>query len=126
MVMEIRLEQLAQRWRTQAEDLRRWGAAGHAETLERAASELEQALASQGEEHVGLEEAAVMSGYSRDSLRRLVREGRLRASRRGRRLLFLIADLPKKAPLSVDGPRLAGYDPRADARSVAGRRAHGD
>jgi excisionase family DNA binding protein len=71
-----------------------------------------------------LEEAASESGYSTDHLRRLVRLGKLHAYRHGRRLYFRRADLPKK-PGGVDGLRLGGYDPRADARRVATRTSRG-
>src|SRR5207249_231937 len=77
-------------------------------------------LLCQGEDdaELTLDEAADLSGYSRDHLRRLVREQKLLAYKRGRRLFFRRANLPKK-PATVDAPTIGGYDPVADARRVA-------
>ena len=71
-----------------------------------------------------LDEAADESGYSADHLRRLARTGKLPHSKRGRRLSFRAADLPKR-PVQIDSPDIGSYDPAADARRVAGLRAHG-
>ncbi len=73
---------------------------------------------------LNLGEAALESGYSSDHLRRLARLGKLRAYRRGRRLYFRRADLPKKLR-NVDGLRPGRYDPVADARRVATRTSSG-
>jgi hypothetical protein len=74
---------------------------------------------------LSLAEAAAYSGYSSDHLRRLVREGKLvPAARRGRRLFFRAADLPKK-PVVVDAALRTLYDASAHARQVANRRSHG-
>ena len=96
------------------------GAAFCAEILK----DLESLWASEAEEELGLAEAATYSGYSTDHLRRLVREGKLRADRHGRRLTFRAVDLPKKSG-AVDRPEHSGYDPVADARQVAAQRSHG-
>jgi hypothetical protein len=75
-------------------------------------------------EELTLQEAAAASGYSPDHLRRLHRQGKLRAERRGRRLFFQAAGLPKK-PAAVDAAPAREYDPIAHARQVAARRSHG-
>jgi hypothetical protein len=85
---------------------------------------LRQLQATADERRLSLEEAAAESGYSPDHLRRLARTGKLPHSRRGRAYVFRAADLPKRAP-HVDAPDIGGYDPAADARRVAGLRAHG-
>jgi hypothetical protein len=77
------------------------------------------------EARVPLEEAAAISGYNADSLRHLVHDRKLAAERRGRRLYFRVADLPRKGAERVDASRLVTYDPIADARKVAEERAHG-
>lgn len=123
------LESLAASWRLRAQELRTWGAFGNAETLERAATELTASLDSMAGELVTLEQAAELSGYNADSLRRMVREKKLHAVRRGRRLYFRAGDLPRKPvdqAFGVDAPHLVGYDPLADARMVARRRRHGE
>ena len=68
-----------------------------------------------------LAEAAEVSGYSADHLRRLVREERLQCRRVGKRLFFRSGDLPRKARQVDPGPVLA-YDPVADARRVTAQR----
>ena len=70
-------ELLATRWRTEAATLRRRGAPQQAEALESCADELEAGLRAHEHEALTLQEAAEESGYSRDHLGRLVREGKL-------------------------------------------------
>jgi len=119
------LASLAALWRAEATEAReRYAAEGAARSLERCALALESALDAQAGELLPLERAADLSGYNADSLRRMAREGKLPTERRGRRLYFRAGDLPRKPP-EVDGPRLVGYDPVADARMVAGKRQHG-
>ena len=119
------LSELAAAWRSRAADLRRWASAeGGARALEQAADELETALATAGDELVGLEIASSASGYSADHLRRLARDGEVPSIRRGRRLFFRRADLPRK-PASIDAALRLGYDAVADARRVAARRTRG-
>ncbi|HEX5409182.1 MAG TPA: hypothetical protein VFW89_05375 [Gemmatimonadaceae bacterium] len=119
------LESLAAQWRAQAAELRSWGGDSPAKALERAAKELDAALEQEQGVLLPLAAAADVSGYAADSLRHLARAGKLTAVRRGRRLFFRAGDLPRKPP-PVDGPALVGYDPRADARLVAGQRQQGE
>ena len=114
--------------RVQAQELRGWGAEGPARALERAAEKIEAVLDARAGELLPLARAAEESGYNRDSLRRMARNGRLKAERRGRQLFFRREDLPRKTPertAEVDGPQPMGYDPLADARMVARQRQHG-
>ena len=112
-------------WRERAAELRAYGAEPQALALERAAAELEDAIRAERDELLSLDTAARASGFNADHLRRLVRSGKLPAQRRGRRLLFRAGDLPRRVSRRVDGPRLAAYDPDADARRVIEERAHG-
>ena len=119
---------ITQAWRVRAAEFRRYGAEPQALTLEAVADEVDAALAAQAGELLTLERAAELSGYNADSLRRMAREKKLPAQRRGRRLYFRAGDLPRKpveAAPDVDGPRLLSYDPVADARMVAGQRQRG-
>jgi hypothetical protein len=118
------LESLPAAWRARAAELRIYGAESPAVAWERAADELERVVAAAADQLLPLEEASQASGYSTDHLRRLVRQGALGCTRRGRRLYFRAADLPRR-PVAVDAADLGGYDPAADARRVAGMRAHG-
>jgi hypothetical protein len=84
-------------------------------------AQLEQLWTFEDSTEVDLYDAAHVSGYSPDHLRRLHRKGELPAVKRGRRYYFRVADLPRK-PRRVDHVDGSGYDPEADARRVAVRR----
>ncbi len=64
-----------------------------------------------------LSDAAEASGYCVEHLRRLHRQGALPGERRGRRLFFRSADLPRK-PKSQRPGSLGHYDPVEDARQL--------
>ena len=68
-------DRLISQWRDEAETLRRRGVAGHATLLESCAEELESALRQKHDEPLNLTEAARVSGYSREHLGRLLKEG---------------------------------------------------
>ena len=74
---------------------------------------------------LSLEEAAEKSGYSPDHLRKLANEGTVHATKRGRRLFFEQAELPRK-PRRVARQGEGEYDAEADARRVTARRSHGE
>lgn len=95
---------LVPRWRAHAADLRRYGAAPVATTLEEAAVELEAALRAEADELLTLAQAATASGYSRDQLRRLVRNGTLPDFGRKYAPRFRRADLPLKAGTLITSP----------------------
>jgi hypothetical protein len=87
-------------------------------------AEFDAAMAASEAELLSLAHAAAQSGYSSDHLRRLARIGAINVHRRGRRLFFRAADLPKK-PNSLDRIGKQSYNPHADARRLAVRRIHG-
>src|SRR2546425_6179305 len=66
---------------------------------------------------LSLADAADASGYCRDHLRRLYRQGVLPGERRGRRIFFRSADLPRK-PKADRMQAFSRYDPAADARRL--------
>src|SRR5437667_4225775 len=66
---------------------------------------------------LGLADAAEASGYCRDHLRRLYRQGVVPGERRGKRIFFRSADLPKK-PKSERMQSPGRYDPAVDARQL--------
>ena len=70
-------DRLISQWRDEAETFRRRGVAVHATLLESCADELESALQRQHDELLNLTEAARASGYSREHLGRLLKEGRI-------------------------------------------------
>ena len=117
-------DELLRQLRARCDDLARLGALVRPEAVYgELLAKLERFFAEEDQRMITLEEAAVVSGYSRDHLRRLHRLHRIPAERRGRRLYFRAANLPKKT--SIDPAPSRGYDPLADARQVADRRAHG-
>jgi hypothetical protein len=109
------------KWRAEGDAMRRRAAmVGGADLCAELLADFELVMDHQDAAELALTDAARVSGYSADHLRRLYREGKLRGRRLGRRLLFRSADLPKKPePLATGGP--AAYDPLADARQVATR-----
>ena len=68
---------LGHEWRTRAETLRAYGAAGPADAVERCAGEFEDRLREWWTEPLSLRDAAEESGFSYDRLQRMVGEGDL-------------------------------------------------
>jgi hypothetical protein len=83
-------------------------------------ADFEAVINAEDDRLLGLADAAEASGYCADHLRRLYRQGVLPGERRGRRIFFRSADLPKK-PKSERMQSLGRYDPVADARQVMAR-----
>src|SRR6266542_3582061 len=88
-------------------------------------ADFENVLTSQDEAVVNTNEAAVMTGYSRERLLGLYRQGKLRGHKKGKNVFFRAGDLPKKprAERAVTAPRLVPVDEetRAGARHLAER-----
>jgi excisionase family DNA binding protein len=120
---------LVTRWRNDATTLRRHGALHQAAVLEGCADELEQKLQGVRDELLTVEEAAVESGYNAESLRRMVRSGKLPSERNiGQRTHIRIRrrDLPRKPRNprnhTADSRRPGKeYNPEEDARDIAKR-----
>lgn len=101
-------------WRARAEILEQNGAEGQATAIKRCAEQLELALNCQGDVLLTTDEAAALSGYSRDHLRKLIRTGKIPSSGTPRRLLVRQADLPRR-PRQVASSSPRPYDAHADA-----------
>jgi hypothetical protein len=85
---------LSSQWRSRASDLERYSPSA-AQAFRDAADELEKTL--QGaEETVSLKEAAMLGGYSTDSLQRMVASGRIQNYGRKGRPRIRRADVPAK------------------------------
>lgn len=104
-------------WRERAEDLKRWGAAGPACALERAAEELERVLDAESETLLTLTEAVARTGYSRDHIGRLIRTGAVPNAGRKNAPKVRLCDLSAIKP-KLAAPPVHGYDPASDARSL--------
>lgn len=87
-------------------------------------ADFENVLTSQDEAVLNTNEAAVMTGYSRERLLGLYRQGKLRGHKKGKNVFFRAGDLPRKPngrrPLT---PSTAVTDEatRASARRLATR-----
>ena len=120
-------EDLPVKWRSDAEVLQRHGCGSEAEICLRHAEEVESELRDAAREELSIREAATLSGYSEEHLRRMARAGDLPATRIGNRGRIQIAraDVPKKPGRSRpkgDASRSSdGYDVSEDARDIAKR-----
>lgn len=90
------LEELPHRWRAHAALLRRYKDVRGAEICNLLAAELEMALQAAVGEMVTLEQGAALSGYSKDHLSRLIRDGRIPNAGRRNAPLIRRGDLPTK------------------------------
>lgn len=119
----MRPAELPEHWRTRAGELRAHAAEGAALAYEKAAGELEAALAAVAGEVLTLAEAALASGYSADHLRKELAAGRLPNAGKKHAPAIRRADLPRKAghvPADADAPERGGgrYDLGADVRAL--------
>ena len=107
-------------WRRQAKTLRRYGSPAPATALERCADELEGTLQERDDTTYSLTEAARESGYSREHLGRLVRDGKIPNAGRPGAPRIARRDLPRKRqdPESPFAPRVA---PERGRRQVSSR-----
>jgi hypothetical protein len=83
-------------------------------------ADFQAVISAEDDRLLSLTDAAEASGYCRDHLRRLYRQGVLRGERRGRQIFFRSADLPKK-PRSERTQSFGRYDPVADSRQLMAR-----
>ena len=102
-------------WRSRAKTLRRYGSEPPAIALERCADELEATIRDRDETTLSLVEAARESGYSRDHLGRLVRDGKIPNAGRPNAPRIARRHLPRKAP--AEAP--LAEEPRPRERSNA-------
>jgi hypothetical protein len=122
----ISVAELPAHWLAQAEYIRPYAPAAAA-AWQKAASDLERALAERGREALTLNVAAAESGLSVDHLARLVRTQKIPNAGKHRAPRILRRNLPRK-PQRIVRQGESGYDVAADARALASRRhggAHG-
>ena len=114
------VESLLDAWLKQAEALRRYGGENLAVVLERCADELEVTIRERDETTLTLTSAARESGYTREHLGRLVRDGKIPNAGRPGAPRIARRHLPRKRhdPESPTSPRLARKRRR---REVSGR-----
>ncbi len=113
---------LSSQWRSRASDLERYSPSA-AQAFRDAADELEKTL--QGvEETVSLREAAMLGGYSTDSLQRMVAAGRIQNFGRKGKPRIRRADVPVKpghGAFLQGAPGGSYVDPTAVVASVKAR-----
>ena len=114
------IRKLPAAWRRQAKTLRRYGGQALATALERCADELEGTIQERDDTTLTLTDAARESGYSREHLGRLVRDGKIPNAGRPNAPRIARRHLPRKRqdPESPFGSRLAR---ERDRRQVSGR-----
>ena len=103
------VQSLLDAWLKQAEALRHYGGDNLAVVIERCADELEATLRERDETTLTLTDAARESGYTREHLGRLVRDGKIPNAGRPGAPRIARRHLPRKHrdPESPSGPRLA-------------------
>ncbi len=92
---------LADRWRSEAERLRHFGADLQARTLETCAAELEAETRAEQLRLVTLREAAELSGYSYSALEKGVRAGRLPNAGTKHSPRIRVENLPRKGGTKI-------------------------
>ena len=107
-------------WRRQAKTLRRYGGQAIATALERCADELEGTIQERDDATYSLTEAARESGYSREHLGRLVRDGKIPNAGRPGAPRIARRDLPRKQP-GPDSPFAPPLAQERGRRQVSGR-----
>jgi hypothetical protein len=95
---------LLARWAADIDRLRDLGASATAKTVDRCATELEEALRLEELREISASEAVELSGFDESSLRAMRRRGELTDVGHGR---YLANELPRK-PKRTNGPRPAG------------------
>ena len=119
----MNLAELPAEFRAKAADVRMNAAAEQAAYVwERAADRLEEVLRAHSLEPLTLAEAAIESGYSRDHLRRQIREGRIPNAGEPGAPLLLRCHLPRKPGHRVAATAATTTSSRTQAaRAVAKR-----
>ena len=121
--MSLGPESLPQAWRARAESLRDWGGSVDAARLwERAATELDQALASAGNDTLTLKEAAKLTGLTAGHLGDLVRAGRLANAGRKHAPRVRRSDLPAVKKSEPERQPRHAVATRVDLATVVRRR----
>src|SRR3989442_13346996 len=114
-------EEFRARWNARLTEYRRLGVHVDGERFCRdVLADFEAVISAEDDRLLSLADAAETSGYCRDHLRRLYRQGTLPGERRGRRIFFRSVDLPRK-PRSERIQSFGRYDPVADARRILAR-----
>lgn len=118
------LSRLSESWNTEAAKLRSRGLTDAATLIQSLRSDLEDCTERFSSALLSIAEASAESGYSEETLRRRIRQGRLPAERQGSRGHYRVQR--GSLPLKPDGyqgalRRKKSYDVEEDARDIAER-----
>ncbi len=118
-------EEFRAKWSTRRVEWEKLGVLLSAAKLcEEFTADFENVLTSQDEAVVNTNEAAVMTGYSRERLLGLYRQGRLQGHKKGKHVFFRAGDLPRKpnggrSAIQQSVPGVLDEETRAGARRLA-------
>lgn len=108
--------------RRRATEAREFALESIARALEWSADQVEAALRTEADRVLTLKQASDISGYDRDHLARLIREGKLPNAGRKGAPRIRASDVPRKPTRSGASMGKRSYDPVADARNILSRR----
>lgn len=115
-------KEVEQRWMARREEFQRLQVSVDGASLcDEVIADLERLRQERDGKALSLNDAAKLSGYSREHLARLIRSGKLANAGRKHSPRILAADLPKRPGAIAAGVR-GSYDPSTDARSLRVRR----
>src|SRR6266516_3864872 len=119
-------EEVRAKWSARRAEWEKFGALlSAAKVCEEFIADFENVLTSQDEAVVNTNEAAVMTGYSRERLLGLYRQGKLRGHKKGKHVFFRAGDLPRKPrggrPVVAPSSVASDEETRGAARRLAER-----
>jgi hypothetical protein len=116
-------EKLLERWESRRHEWLRLGSlVSGAAIAEEVLVDLQSLISMESTRQLTIAEAAELSGYSVDHLRRLISECKLRNVGRKGAPRLLLSELPTRPTRKVDSSAKRTYDPSTDARSLRVRR----
>jgi len=108
--MQDLTKNLTKKWREHAKTFQLFDEQGTATAFSTCADELEAAVSGMGDEQFTLEEAEQASGYTTDSLGRLIREGRIPNAGKSGTPRISRRNLPRKPGLRTRNRQAYGVD----------------
>ena len=110
---------MLERWTVRRDELQKLHARVDGAVLcEDFLADLKLLLNGEGQRPLTIGEAASVSGYSADHIRRLIKKGTVRNVGKPRAPRVLLSDLPRKPASQVAASNARTYDPASDARFI--------
>src|SRR5947208_10594595 len=119
-------EEFHAKWAARRAEWEKLGAlVSGAKTCEEFIADFENVLTSHDEAVLNTNQAAAMTGYSREHLLHLYKQGKLRGHKNGKHVFFRAGDLPRKPnggrPVAAPTVAVGDEEVRASARRLASR-----